>query len=95
MMRLIELASWATVTSLLLFISQMHLMRGIERWGAVSLVFLSASALCFPLVWLRHTAVEQRLTRLPRAVVVLAVCAVLALSGIVLFVYVTTPTRFL
>jgi hypothetical protein len=90
-----ELASWATVAAILLLISQIHLMRGLERWGAVSLNFLSASLLCFPLVWFRRTAIEHRLTPLPRAVVVSALCTVLLLSGTTLFLYLTTPVRFL
>ena len=93
--RMIELASWATVTSILLFISGMHLMRGIERWGSVSLVFLSASALCFPIVWVRHTALEQRLTRLPPAVIVAALCTLLLVTGATLCAYLTTPAKFL
>lgn len=93
--RLFELASWMAVTSILMFISGMHLMRGIERWGAVSLVFLSAAALCFPLLWVRRTAVEQRIASLPFVLVLSALCTVLALSGAMLFAYLTSPARFL
>lgn len=92
---LLELASWVTIAALLLFISQMHLMRGVERWGTISLIFLGASALCFPLVWVRRTALEQRLTRLPRTIVITALCALLTLSGTMLYAYVTTPARAL
>ena len=38
-----------------------------------------------PLVWMRRTAVEQRLTRLPRALLVSTLCTLLALSGTMLF----------
>ena len=37
-MRLIELASWIAVVSFLLFISQIHLLRGLQRWGGSQLV---------------------------------------------------------
>jgi len=94
-MRLLELASWTVVVSFLLFISQVRLLRGIERWGVACTFFLSASLVCLPLVWVRHTALEQRLTRLPRVVIVSALCAVLVLSGLMLFAYLTTPTRFI
>ena len=74
---MLEFASWAALMAILLFISEMHLMRGIERWGAVSVVFVGASALCFPLVWIRRTAIEQSVTRLLRAVILSALCALL------------------
>lgn len=93
--RLIELGSWATVTSVLVFISNMNLLRGIERFGAASVFFLSASTVCFPLVWVRRTAIEQRITRLPRALVVSALCTALGLSGGMALVYMTTPAQFL
>jgi len=92
---MVELSSWVVVVSFLLFISQMHLLRGVQRWGAVSMVFLSASACCMPFVWLRPTALEQRLARLPRALIVMALCGVLLLSGSLLVLYLTTPTRFI
>lgn len=92
---IVELASWATLAAILLFISKMHLMRGVERWGTVSLVFMSASVLCFPVVWMRRTAVEQRIKRLPRAMIVSALCIVLAVTSTTIFLYVTTPARFL
>jgi len=92
---MIEVASWVTVAALLLFVSQIHLLRGLARWGSVSMFFLVASAICFPLVWTRPTAIEHRLARLPRALVVVALFAVLALSGITLYLFLTTPARFI
>jgi hypothetical protein len=81
--------------SFLLFISEMNLMRGVQRWGAVSLMFLTASVVCLPLVWLRHTALEQRLTRLPRIVVLSTLFVVLILSGLMALAYCNAPTRFI
>jgi uncharacterized protein with PQ loop repeat len=94
-LRVFELASWATIIALLVFLSQLHLMRGIERSGTVSLVFLITSALSLPLTWARHTAIEQQIERLPRAVIITTLCAVLVLTGTLLVLYLTTPARFL
>lgn len=94
-LRILELTSWAAVTAILTFISRMHLLRGIERWGTVSLFFLAASALCFPLVWARTTSVEQRITCLPQVAIVSMLCFVLVASTILVFLHCTTPTRFL
>jgi hypothetical protein len=94
-MQWVELASWVTVVSFLFFISQIHLLRGVQRWGAVSAVFLSASVCCLPLVWLRPTVIEQRLAVLPRALILTALCGILAVSGILLLMYLSTPTQFI
>jgi hypothetical protein len=94
-MPLIELASWVAVGSFLFFISQIHLLRGIERWGAVSMMFLGTSVCAAPLVWLRPTALEQRLGRMPPRVIAAALCILLTLAALLLFSYLTTPARFI
>lgn len=94
-LRILELTSWAAVTAILTFISRMHLLIGIERWGTVSLFFLAGSALSFPFVWARYTAVEQRITRLPQAAILSMLCIVLIVSLVLVALYFTTPTRFL
>ena len=57
--------------------------------------FLTASLCCLPLVWVRATALEERLARLPQVVIVSALGVVLLLSGMMLVAYLTTPARFI
>jgi hypothetical protein len=91
---LIEGASWMAVGAFLFFVSGISLMTAFERVGAVCTAFLVASALCLPLVLRRRTTLERRLHRLPGAVTITLLLAVLATSSVAVC-YLRAPPAFI
>jgi len=92
--RVVEVASWVVVIAFLIVGSGINLLVGIERAGVVADSFLLLSLLGLPVVILRRTAVEGRLTRLPRAGVRIGAVAVLVVAGLVALIDLATPARF-
>lgn len=89
----IELVSWMAIGYPTLEFIRIPLTTDLQRWGTLSRVFLTASLLCFPIVWMRATALEQRLLRLPRGVLVVALVVVLAVPIAVAIGYLTIHDR--
>lgn len=92
---LIELPCWAAVTYSLLVLSAVNLARGLERWGSASLFFLCLSSVFLPIVLLRSTEIEHRLTRWPHKLRLGALLTVLSLTILVAWQYLATPTQFI
>lgn len=89
----IEGIGWIAVVAFLFLISGINLQIGFERFGASSTLFLLASVCCLPLVLMRKTALEQRLTQLPNGVTISALLVILASSGLTMIAYLlSTPT---
>ena len=87
--------SWLAVGVFLFFISNFTLLTDLERFGAVCTDFLAASALFLAVVLLRSTALEQRLGRLPRAVVLIFLILLLVAAVPASVRYLVTPPKFL
>jgi hypothetical protein len=87
-------ASWVAVVAFLILASGINLLVGVARAGVVADSFLLLTLLTLPVVILRRTPVEARLTRLPRAHVTIAVTAVLVIACLVAMIDLATPTRF-
>lgn len=75
-------------------VSGINLSVGIERLGAVSGSFLVTSLLSLPVALARRTALEARLLSLPRIAARAILALLLAVAGIALIAYLSTPPRF-
>lgn len=87
--------SWLIVGTFLFLLTDFTLLTTLERFGLFSTVFSLTAVGCFPLVAMRGTTLELRLTQLPRVVrlAVFASVAVFTLTGA--FVYLATPATFI
>lgn len=94
-MRIAEAAAWVVIAAFLFFVSGVNLMTGVERSGAVSTFFLAASVCWLPVVAVRKTALEARLTQLPRRVAIVMLIVVVAVSGISMINFIVTPSAFI
>jgi hypothetical protein len=92
--RVVEAASWVVVVAFLIVGSGINLLVGVERAGVVADSFLLLTLLGLPVVILRRTALEGRLTRLPRASVRIGATAALVVAGLVALIDLATPARF-
>jgi hypothetical protein len=92
---LIEGISWIAITVFLILISRFNLQTGFERFGLFCTFFLLTSLCFLPLVLMRKTALEQRLTRLPKSVSISALLVLLALSGLVMIAYLLSTPAFI
>jgi hypothetical protein len=92
--RVVEAASWVVVIAFMIVGSGINLAVGIERAGIVADSFLLLTLLGLPVVVLRRTAIEGRLTRLPRAGVRIGATAALVIAGLVALIDLATPARF-
>lgn len=91
---LLEVASWAVVLAFLVVGSGIKLLVGIERVGLVADSFLLLTILGLPITILRRTAIERRLTRLPRAGVAVVTVLTLVAAGLVALIDLSIPARF-
>jgi hypothetical protein len=78
----IEGIGWMAIVAFLVLISGFSLFTTFERIGLFATIFLLASAISFPLLLLRETALEQRLTKVPRAVSIALLILIVASSGL-------------
>jgi len=92
--RVVEAASWMVVIAFLIVGSGINLLVGIARAGVVADSFLLLTLLALPVVILRRTAIEARLTRLPRGGVRIGVAVALVVAGLIALIDLVTPTRF-
>jgi len=92
--RAVEVASWLAVVAFLVLASGINLLVGVARAGVVADSFLLLTLLALPVVILRRTPVEARLTRLPRSRVTIAVTVILVLASLVALIDLATPSRF-
>jgi hypothetical protein len=91
----IEVPCWIVVGVFLDSVSRIHLMTGLQRWGAASMLFLAASLLALPVVWLHRTSLEQRLAVWPRVSTILALAALIVLAALAMSYYLATPAQFI
>lgn len=92
---LAEAVSWIVVGRLLLLVSQVNLQVGFERIGAVCTSFLPMTALSLPIVLRRRTALEHRLSRLPRAAAAAIVVVLLLTATAAAIAHFVMPPRFI
>jgi hypothetical protein len=90
----LEAISWLVVVTFLYLLSGVHLSRGGERFGVMCTSFLAASAAALPFLLLRPTRLETRVARLPRALSVVALVLILAVSTTAMIVYLTAAPAF-
>jgi hypothetical protein len=91
----VEGAGWIAVAAFLFFVSGVNLMRGFERLGAACTMFLAAAVVWLPVVALRRTALERRLTKLPRAPAITVLLLVVGLASAAAIMYLATPPAFI
>jgi hypothetical protein len=87
--------AWIAVLAFLYWTSQVNLLRGFERVGAACTAFLVASVLCLPIVLLRRTALERRLSGLPGGLALTLLLVMLAAASAVMAVYLRSPPEFI
>jgi hypothetical protein len=92
---LAEGVAWIVIARFLFLVSGIHLLRGAERIGVASKWFLVATAISLPIVVMRRTALQRRLTALPKAVVTTMLLLVLGLAAGALIADAVTPRRFI
>jgi len=84
--------SWIAIVAFVILISRFKLLTAFERFGLFCTFFMLASICCLPLVLIRETALEQRLTQLPNGLSISALLIILMLSGFVIIIYfLSTP----
>lgn len=91
----IEGFSWIAIVAFLILTSRFNLLTGFERFGLFCTFFLLASVCCLPLVLMRQTALEQRLTQLPNGVSISALLVILVLSGLAMIAYLLSTPVFI
>lgn len=91
----VEALCWVALTYFAVVVSQFRLLSEIQRICGTSLLFLAAAVLWAPVVALRRTALEQRISRLPSGVSLSASVALLATSAVLSYLLFASPDRFL
>ena len=92
---MLEGAAWIAVVTFSFFVSSANLMRGSERFGFTSTAFLVAAVVWLPIVFLRRTALERRLTHLPKAVAISALLLVVGAASAAAIFHLMTPPAFI
>jgi hypothetical protein len=92
---LLEAVSWMVVAGVLYLVSGAKLMIGLERLGAVCTWLLAASGACLPLLLIRQSTLETRLSRLPRGVPLVVLIALVGLLVWAMMGYLSTPPTFI
>ncbi len=92
---LIEIVSWISITAFLVMVSNFTLLTKFERIGLFSTLFLAATLVSLPTVLMRRTALEERLRRLPNAVTLLLLLAVLLAAVATMTLYLLRAPAFL
>jgi hypothetical protein len=91
----LESLSWMSVGVFLFFVSGINLPTTFERVGAACTAFLVGSAICFPVVVLRRTALERRLGYLRPAAALAILLLILGGSVVIAVAYLRTPAAFI
>lgn len=92
---LAEIVSWILIAAFLVLISGFTLLTSFERIGLFFTLFLVAALVSLPAVLIRHTALEQRLRRLPDVVTLLLLLAVLLVAVVTMTIYLLRTPAFL
>jgi hypothetical protein len=90
-----EVVSWILIALFLVAVSNFTLFTRFERIGLSATLFLVATLVSLPVVILRRTALQGRLSRLPDAVAIVLLLAVLLVAGVTMTVYLLRPPAFL
>jgi hypothetical protein len=90
-----EVVSWLVVARLLVLVSEVNLLVGFERFGASCTNLLLMTALSTPLVLWRRTALELRLSRLPRTAAIAILVLLLLTSTAAAIAHFLMPARFI
>lgn len=84
---LAEMISWFLIAAFLILISNFTLLSRFERTGLFFTLFFITTLLSFPLLLRRRTALEQRINRWPRLVIIFLLLILLLAAVITSAVY--------
>jgi hypothetical protein len=89
-----EVFSWILIGLFLVVVSGFTLVTRFERFGLSATLFLVASLVSLPVVLLRRTALQQRLSGLPRALAIVLLLAVLVVALVTMVVFLLQAPAF-
>jgi hypothetical protein len=90
-----EVVSWIVIVAFITLVSGFTLLTTFERVGLSLTIFLVVSLLCLPVVLIRKTALQQRLTRLPNVIARSVLLLVLLASAATATVYLLRAPAFI
>jgi hypothetical protein len=91
----LEALCWAATVTFLIVVSNFTLLTTFERLGLTVTFFAIATIVCVPVVLLRATALQQRLTRVPTQVARLALAAIVAATAVTVAVHLLKAPAFI